>query len=121
MQEPTWIITFKDEELPKVVSFKDLYAIRNNINSALLLWDYNSYRVDIKDKYFCVNGGKKIYIQEMETPEFVYLRRNIRNIYENSTNSDTNTFYILGMQENSNTLVLNISSDGSNWAWKTHK
>jgi len=76
--DPEWFITTVSRKDPEKVLFKDIFKQRNEILSMMILWDYNSYYVNILDRYFIINGGRRLQptvLLQLENPIVCYARR----------------------------------------------
>ena len=125
---PEWIITTYEDDNPRKVDFLELLGLRDQISSALLLWNFNSYYINLSEAYFIINGGRKIQptvFFNMTDRKFLYARRHRETLpvgvelgNENKTHE---VFYLLGVEGmiegEKKELLLFISSDGSLWKW----
>lgn len=125
---PEIIICTIDQPNPSVVPFSELYGQKEKITQMVFLWDYNSYLVNLPEKYFIVNGGRKLFFGDNIEGEIriLYARRNRmsvsvnQDVVEQESNSQT-TSYLLGVESSDKQLLLIISEDGGAWAWKNKK
>ena len=125
---PEWIITTYEDANPRKVDFLELLGLRDQISSALLLWNFNSYYINLSEAYFIINGGRKIQptvFFNMTDRKFLYARRHRETLpvgvdlgNENRTHE---VFYLLGvegmLEGEKKELLLLISSDGTLWKW----
>ena len=78
MNFPEWIITTETNSTPHKVEFRDLFKIKNEVTSALIIWPLCSYYVNVKDLYFIIRGGQRTMLpgmDEMVDPKFYYAKR----------------------------------------------
>ena len=121
--DPTWIITTYDDETQRAVEFSQLFALRSKIRTALLLWDTNSYYVNVKDRFFMINGGRKIPINDnfSDTISFLYARRNKQSVAlftSKGSITKPEVSYILGVEGIENQeLFIHITKNGTLWEW----
>jgi hypothetical protein len=121
------ITTYENFSAHKV-DFSELYSKKNQITSMLLMWDYNSYYVNITNKYFIINGGNRIrptIMETMEQPVLEYARRNRANIeinVESTKNGKVEISYLIGVtglcDGTAKSILLHISETGDMWMWK---
>jgi len=123
--EPVFIVATTDDQVPRVAPFRDLYALKPTVVHMTLLWDHNSYHVHVKERYFIINGGRKIAVHDpIDDPVTVlYARRNRRCVGVNSgdVGSIPEVSYLLGIENTSKQLFLHITGDGKFWTWKNHR
>ena len=129
--EPTFLVSTEYPLKYKICSFSQLYNIRFDIKSLILLWDFNSYLINIHDKYFIINGGRKIQpnvFNEMKDFHLIYARRNRINIVLDSDKptEKPQKFYLFGIEGKfldnmANSILLQISEDGTQWIWRDKK
>ena len=123
---PEIIISTKSQPTPAVVPFSALFSQRESITQMTLLWDYNSYHVNLSDKYFIVNGGRKLFFEDNIEGEIrlLYARRNRMSVSIGSPGADCDKFvsaYLLGVESDKKKLFLIISDDGAEWGWKDNR
>ena len=127
VQEPEWIITTYDSSKKQHVEvFKNLFAQREEIDSMMLLFDYNSYYISVDGRFFIINGGRRIQpreLQILENPIILYARRHTKTISVSGNSEPTDTLtYLLGVEGivdgEKKELFLQISQDGRFWAWR---
>lgn len=127
--DPEWIITRVDDPKPQRVEFPDLFSQKDQITSIAVLWDTNSYYVNIEEGYFIINGGRRLQptgVAMMEDRRIEYARRNSRSFavgqQDKSVNSSSYLVGIEGRIENEERqLLIHVSSDGRSWGWKSHR
>jgi len=130
-----WIITTSDDEGPRKVQFRELYALKDKIEQMTILWDVNSYHVNIPERYFIINGGRKLFFKdEFDEAVLFYAKRNRKTIgmnkapvartVEGKVLSHSVT-YLLGLDGTQDgkekILLLQTSPDGKFWRWQDHK
>ena len=118
------IITIrKDSKSTRVVQFSDLYALRTEIEKMIYLWNTNCYYVDVVNRTFIINGGRKMQIEKMGECKILYRRR---TQFEKGIDSDDSEpknkkiNWILGIEEieTKKVVFVQISEDGKNWSWE---
>lgn len=117
---PEYIISTVDQGSPRIVPFSELYAQRRDITAMTLLWDHNSYHVNVVDRYFIINGGRKLHFEDLfPVPMILYSRRNRFEVSDGEGAKDPMVTYLLGLQsqDEKKQLFLHISGDGQAWAW----
>jgi hypothetical protein len=127
IQEPEWIITTTDESLSRPVDFKELFGLKSTIVTAMLLWDTNSYYVNVSEGFFVINGGRTISVPKNigSDPVFLYTRRVSQafSAFEGEVKSTKkDTTYLFGVESVSDSgtkleIFLTISQDGRFWRW----
>lgn len=117
---PEFIIATIDQPEPRGVQFSELYNLQKSITHLTLLWDYHSYHVNLVDKVFIINGGRKLQVEQFPGPvRLVYARRN--TMMMTGGNPKPLITYLLGMEDDNNQLLLHVSDTGGTWAWKNHR
>jgi hypothetical protein len=81
-----------------------------------ILWDNNCYYVNINQKYFIINGGRKQLFQTSTNDKAVifYTRRNTQEIGKEKSPRSS---YLLGADYGSGKIYIHISDDGKYWTW----
>jgi len=127
---PIIIITTYCNTTPRRIAFQDLYAIKNEITSLQLLWDFNSYFINIPIGYFIINGGNRIrpmVVEGMEIPVIEYAKRNrvdmaLNTIDDPDKTNEIKISYLIGItglcDGVSKSVLLHISDNGSVWSWR---
>lgn len=130
ISEPVWVITTYTDATQKAVEFSQLFAVRFDIKTALLLWDTNSYYINVEGRYFIINGGRKIAVNNEfgDSVNFLYARRvqqSVSLFTSKGKITKPEVAYLLGLQgawegparyEN-NELFVHVSEDGKSWKW----
>lgn len=116
------ITTRENSSKPRVVRFSDLFSLRDDIRSMMYLWNTNNYYVDVINRIFIINGGRKLGFTDLGPCRVLYRRRNQRTFTLNNGNSgpEKTTLWLIGLEEigTERKLFLIISEDGHNWSWK---
>lgn len=116
------ITTRENSSKPRVVRFSDLFSLRDDIRSMMYLWNTNNYYVDVIDRIFIINGGRKLGFTDFGPCRVLYRRRNQRTFALNNVNSEPEktTLWLMGLEEigTERKLFLIISEDGHNWSWE---
>jgi len=126
---PDFIITTDDNAEAREIQFSDIFNLKNKITSIMLLWDYNSYYVNIEQGYFIINGGKRIQptvATMMLHKKLEYARRNRMDIQMDGDDtleeSDIRMSYLFGIEgivdNEHKSILLHISEDGFLWGWR---
>ena len=124
--DPEWIITTYDSSKQRNICFKDLLKLRPQIDSLMLLFDYNSFYVNVDGRYFIINGGRRIQptaFSMMVKPTVLYSKRRTRTMTVNGGSKSTDVIsYLLGVEGELDgqmrQLLLHISGDGKLWVWR---
>jgi hypothetical protein len=129
-KEPEFFITTQDNPEVRPVPFVNLYAQRDFMTSMTLLWDCNSYHINIIDKYFIINGGRRIPVTgKLDSIKVLYARRNnVELTVTGGKEVKRGISYLLGFEAvNDNNLtegpvkhelMLHISSDGKVYTFR---
>ncbi|MHA2426512.1 MAG: hypothetical protein ACXADB_00530 [Candidatus Hermodarchaeia archaeon] len=117
------IVTIKDDpNQPRVVSFSDLFAIRDDITTMTHLWNTNCYYVNVLQKSFMINGGRRIrFNSPFGDCALLYRRRTRKTIaLDGNGKPITEIAWIMGIEdkETKEMAFLIISEDGRNWEWR---
>lgn len=125
---PEIIVTTENNPEPYEVQFSDIYNIKDKIKSMLLLWDTNSYYVNIDVGYFIINGGRRVQpviLQMMTDKTIEYAKRNRMDVTldgDDLEQGEIQSSYLLGVTGKYNgenkTILVHVSPDGSLWGWK---
>lgn len=123
---PEWIVWIGDDPKPVSLQFEELYPVKDQIKKAVLLWDTNSYVIDVVNKTFIVNGGRPIQppgLHSLQNAEIEYAARHTRQLSMTSdSESSERISFLVGVkgtiQGEERSLLLHISDDGSMWQWK---
>jgi hypothetical protein len=126
-----WIITKQEGDKVKAetVAFKDIFPQADKIISVMMLWNTNSYYVNAKDKYFIINGGRRIQptglLQFTDSKVVAIKRHRVDMPLNGEDSSRESTSFLLGingiLNEEKRELYLHISPDGSLWTWKANR
>ena len=64
-------------------TFSELYNMRDQIITLTVMWDYNSYLIDLYERHIVINGGRALrmdLLTQMEDPKLYYRKRHMTNI-----------------------------------------
>ena len=123
---PEWIARLKSEKVPRSMRFEELFLKRDEFEDLVILWNYNSYRIDCHKKEFIINGGRRVQLaswKHYKNGRIRYARRVHKQI---NINSKEGTFavvtFLIGMAyyegaEKKDEIYLQISEDGTRWRW----
>lgn len=122
-----WIVT--DDAGVRKVLFKDIFPNRDKIQAITMLWDTNTYQVNLEDLCFIINGGRRIQptaLLQFTDVKPVAIKRHRKEM--SLTGGDTGeeqVSFLLGvsgiLDGEERQLLLHISQDGSLWAWRNNK
>ncbi len=129
---PEFIIRIKGEPTPRPVEFGELFALRDKLQSLTLLWDCNSYHVNVSEgkRHFLINGGRRLKMpayKKCTDLKVFYRKRNQQDITFGVTSKkgDYRAFYLLGFEGTvdgeAKLTFLQVSEDGTQWVWRDHK
>ena len=125
MQQPEYIICTHAKPEPHSVEFSELFAQREDIKKMIMLWDSNSYLVDVILKSFLINGGRRLSLLDHfpGRATVLYARRNRQEISLNSDEKGRASIsYLLGLKgEDGKELILHISPDGKAFSMIDHR
>lgn len=124
--DPEWIIETEDNRSPHSVQLPEIFAQKDLVRSVVLLWDTNSYYVNVEEGYFIINGGRRLQptgVAMMEDRRICYARRNSRSFAVGQPDqAQDSVSYLVGVEGRiegeERQLLLQISSDGRLWVWK---
>lgn len=127
-----FIVKLRTEEAPKNLPFKELFHNRPEMASMMLLWNNNSYYINVEDRYFLINGGRRIIpavLVLMKNPIVLYARRNKQEVNMNmdkpSEMGDRTITYLLGAEGIvdgiSKEILLEVSENGLFWKWRNKR
>lgn len=128
-----FMVTTKGNNVPKTVQFEQLYGLKPDITSVTLLWNTNCYHVNVPQKVFIINGGRRIVMkgfEKAENIELLYARRNTVEIDMQKTSGNGQApkpeqSYLLGFQGmidgEKREIMLHISEAGELWYWRDHR
>ena len=115
------ITTLEDPDKPRIVEFRDLFGLRENIKSMMYIWNTNCYYVDIVSQTFIINGGRKIRFSKFEKCKVLYRRRSQISYTTDSEDGKPKVklTWLIGLQEigTKRMVLLIVSDDGSVWQW----
>jgi hypothetical protein len=123
-----WMITKEEDDGVRTskVDFKDIFPQINKIVAVMMLWNANSYYVNAKERYFIINGGRRIQptgLLQLEDPKPVAIKRHRVDMKLDSEElSGESISFLLGIEGILNTekrgIYLHVSPDGTLWTWK---
>jgi len=114
------ITTREDSSNPRVVQFRDLFALREQIQSMMFIWNTNCYYVDVVSQTFIINGGRKIQFSNFEACKVLYRRRTQLKYTTNSEGEpETILTWLIGLEEigTKRMVLLIVSDNGVVWQW----
>ena len=127
---PAWIARIGSGEA-QVLQFEQLYELREKITELTIAWPCNTYKVNVSEKYFILNGGMKIRMKGMEDIEdaiILYTRRVRKTLHINCDGQlleggeNEEISYLLGIQGNAfgtkREYLVHVSQDGMIWVWR---
>lgn len=117
------IVVVSGDSKPRNVKFEDLYDLKKNIESLMLLWNTNCYYVSRDKNTFLINGGKRLMFPKLGTTDIEYRRRSTMHLSTASMKDQPSRTYIwivgLKSKESNSLLLLEVDSTGASWKWKT--
>jgi len=128
-KEPVWIGTKYDGTIAEI-PFKELLHTCDKLKQLALIWDCNSYLINIEDRYFVVNGGRRLAIRDdLRDIKLIYRRRKraVLKMNEIGRTPDQDrkpeTFYLLGISGKNGSdipqhILLQISECGQFFIWQ---
>ncbi|MBW1995094.1 MAG: hypothetical protein JRI77_11700, partial [Deltaproteobacteria bacterium] len=123
----------KDEPKPHAVGFGEIYRLKPRITSLTVLWDTNSYHVDVSRRHFVINGGRRISMQEIfkdaENVEPIAVRRHTKyltiNNDQNAKHEEEAVTFLVGLEGmvkgEKREILVHISPGGTMWMWKNKR
>ncbi len=114
------ITTLEDSSTPRVVQFRDLFALREQIKTMMYIWNTNCYYVDVVSQTFIINGGRKIQFSKFESCKVLYRRRTqISYTTESDGKPETTLTWLIGLEEigTKRMVLLIVSDNGVVWQW----
>lgn len=128
---PEIIIRNKKEPTPRPVRFEELSSLVDGLQSITLLWNCNSYLVNVDRRCFIINGGRRIGVnpifKDCRDLKLFYRRRTQMDLTVGSDNGGDNrrVSYLLGFSGVVNGeekfMFIQVTDDGSQWVWRDHK
>lgn len=126
---PEWIVWIGDDPKPVSLQFEELFPVKDQIKKVVLLWDTNSYVIDVVNKSFIINGGRlfqPVGLQDMENAVLEYAARHTRQLSMTADSESSESIsYLAGVkgtiENEERQLLIHVSSDGRSWSWKDHK
>lgn len=126
-KEPDYVMASKGHCQMEKSSFEEMSKRRSEITTAALVWDTNSYFVDVDAQVFVVNGGKKIRFDEwpIQNPVVALVRRNQSDFMDGKKTRTSSIGYFLGIEGTwkgqPRMVLMEISPDGSSFRFKTSR
>lgn len=135
-KDPEFIVKIDGEPTPRPVEFEELFDLQPNMVSLTLLWDFNSYHINVRRRYFLINGGRKIAVKQFKgcrDLRIFYRRRHQQDIVFGAIPHGDNAgkslghrvTYLLGfigtVNDEEKVMYLHIDTDGSQWMWKNER
>lgn len=120
-EKPLEIIVSVKGSTPQKVPFENLFDLKDEITSIVLLWDTNSYFLNIENGTFIINGGRRLMIPDMEGAKLLYRKRNgVTYALTGMGKKAHKVNWIIGLEKSPERRVfLNISGDGKTFEWGT--
>lgn len=113
---PQIVVATKKERVLYLTTFEDVAITKEEVATCALIWNTNSYYIDVENQIFVVNGGKKIRFDEYQVANaiLVFVRRH--HVTLNGEKKEE-TSYFLGYEgegkEKHEMMAMHISPDGS--------
>ena len=117
------IITTQEDPKPRVVDFSELYTLREDISSMMYLWDTNCYYVDVVNRTFIINGGRKIKFETFRDSRILYRRRNQVHVTMDAPGSNGkkhDIHWLLGIEDKGtgDMVFVEVTENGHDFAWQ---
>ena len=128
-----FLVTTKSDKIPKVMQFEVIAGYKPEIETMTLLWNANSYHVNLPQRLFIINGGRRIHIQgweDVESVNILYYKRHNREVSVNGDNGSPRegpnvVSYLRGWEggvaEDAKQIMLHIGPNGKEWYWRDHR
>jgi len=115
---------------PIPIDFYDIKKIPDPVTAVILIWDHNSYVINVAEKFFVINGGRVVvpeFLKSIDKPKLSYCMRRRASVdlggevEEGGVNLSDRAFtsYLFGVdsEEGSSPWAthLEISDDGKFW------
>lgn len=128
----SFLVSTKKDNKQIVIDFKDIFNIKSDLRTMTLLWNTNSYHVNLVGRFFIVNGGRKINIGGFDTVkciEIIYAKRHSMAVSFNTSDKNgkgniqkETITYLLGMQGKDikgtkREIMLHVSTNGDEHEW----
>lgn len=115
------IVKLSDEIKPRSIRFEDMYNVADKVESLMLLWDANSYYVDVKSSHFLINGGRRLEFPRITDPRLVYRKRTSQTVSISGAaeGSRKSVSWIVGIRDGDEgeMILLIITDTGAAWYW----
>lgn len=114
------IVSTIHSDMPKPVKFEELYGIKDDVISIIFLWNHNSYFVNVKERTFIINGGRKMNFPATGKTKLLYRKRTAETVAITGAAEGSNRVitWLVGFEDEvENKLFLQISEDGKHWTW----
>ena len=124
-QEPEIVAASKAKRQLEKTTFEYISQHRAEVTIAALVWNTNSYFIDVEEQVFVINGGKKIRFDEwqIDDSQILLIRRNKQDLKDGEPQKVVPLGYMLGLQgthEGQPRMVfVHVSPDGSQFDFKT--
>jgi len=124
MTNPEWIVKYLDKDIPDSVEFESIFPSRDRIEHLTLLWDTNSYHLNVAERFFIVNGGRRLrpqILEEWGVCRLLAVRRWTRELSMTGDQVRADSArYLLGFvgSDESEQLFVHVAEDGASWAWE---
>lgn len=120
MQNPLEIIvTTHGNPKPQRVQFESLFPLKDQLISAMLLWNTNSYYVNAKEKVMMINGGRRVEFPDLSECEILYRRRNAVSLTVTGRNDGPShrISWIIGLKEKDGDRIIAVvvTNEGTTW------
>lgn len=122
---PEFVIASKAKRTLEKVTFEYISQHRPEVVTAALVWNTNSYLVDVEEQVFVVNGGKKIRFDEwpIDNRRLLLIQSNRQDVKEGELQVVKVVSYMLGIEGTHEgqprMIFVHISPDGSQFEFKT--
>lgn len=126
--KPPSLVISKGTAAMHPASFEEASQKRLDIERACLIWNTNSYFIDVHAQEFVVNGGRKIRFDEEQVtdPVLLLVRRHIRKVSMGGTaHLEERVSYLIGYEGMrggaKHEVFAHVSPDGSEFRFENKR
>jgi len=133
--DPEYIITTSEKPESHLVDFGEVFKQRDHIKTITLLWNTNSYLVNVEKRFFLINGGRRMQVNNLVQSSKVLpflIRRHQAKIGVGFADGDGGgevsehtLTHLLGLEAEvlgvRKEIMIHISTDGREWVWKDRR
>lgn len=130
--DPEYIITTSEKPESHLVDFGEVFKQRDHIRTITLLWNTNSYLVNVEKRFFLINGGRRMQVNDLVQSSKVLpflIRRGQNKLTVNMSDPNDkgkihgqSRTHLLGLEAEvrgvRKEIMIHISASGKEWVWK---